>query len=80
MGLTEFLHQLEHVCLIILHYHTVLDEATSSLSEEDELHFYSSLQQLGITVLSIGHRSTLQEVYYNYYYYTQIIIMLKTLE
>ena len=40
----------------------VLDEATSSLSEDDESSLYSALDQLNITVLSIGHRSTLQRV------------------
>ena len=40
----------------------VLDEATSSLSEEDEMSLYSTLKQLNITILSIGHRSTLQRV------------------
>jgi ATP-binding cassette subfamily D (ALD) protein 4 len=42
-------------------YFAVLDEATSSLSEENESSFYSTLSQLRITVLSIGHRSTLQK-------------------
>ena len=35
----------------------VLDEATSSLSEKDEAYLYSTLSQLNITVLTIGHRS-----------------------
>ncbi|CAI7997278.1 Lysosomal cobalamin transporter ABCD4 [Geodia barretti] len=47
-----------------LFYHqpqyAVLDEATSSLSEEDEMSLYSTSKQLNITILSIGHRSTLQ--------------------
>lgn len=47
---------------MIYHLFAVLDEATSSLSEEDELSLYSTLSQLSITVLSIGHRSTLQKV------------------
>ena len=41
----------------------VLDEATSSLSEENEAYFYTTLRQLNITVLTVGHRSTLQKVY-----------------
>jgi ATP-binding cassette subfamily D (ALD) protein 4 len=49
-----------------LFYHqpqyAVLDEATSSLSEEDEMSLYSTSNQLNITILSIGHRSTLQRV------------------
>ena len=40
----------------------VLDEATSSLSEENESYFYNTLSQLQITVLTIGHRSTLEKV------------------
>lgn len=40
----------------------VLDEATSALSEEDEAHFYTSLQEMGSTVLSIGHRSSIRQV------------------
>ena len=40
----------------------VLDEATSSLSEEDEHYFYNILHQMGTTVLSIGHRSTIKQV------------------
>ena len=42
--------------------YAVLDEATSSLSEGNEFYFYTTLSQLSITVLSIGHRSTLQKV------------------
>lgn len=54
----------------------MLDEATSSLSEEDEHYFYSVLHQMGTTVLSVGHRSTIKQVCvslhvttleYNYY-------------
>ena len=40
----------------------VLDEATSSLSEQDEACLYSNLCHLKITVLTIGHRSTLLKV------------------
>ena len=47
---------------LLLSPSAVLDEATSSLSEEDESSLYSALSQLDITVLSIGHRSTLQKV------------------
>ena len=41
---------------------TVLDEATSALSEDTEDHFYTTVQRLGITVLSVGHRSSLKKV------------------
>lgn len=41
---------------------TVLDEATSALSEDTEDLFYTTLHQLGITVMSVGHRSTLKKV------------------
>jgi len=40
----------------------VLDEASSFLSEKLELEFYSKLQELGITFLSVGHRSSLNKV------------------
>ena len=42
--------------------HAVLDEATSALSEETEHCFYTTLHQLGVTIMSIGHRSTLKKV------------------
>jgi len=42
--------------------YTVLDEATSALSENTESLFYTTLQEYGITVMSIGHRSTLKKV------------------
>ena len=46
------------------HTHTtlVLDEASCALSEANEHIFYTSLQQLGITVMSVGHRSSLRKV------------------
>ena len=40
----------------------VLDEATSSLSEEDEDYFYNLLHQMGTTFLTIGHRSSVKKV------------------
>ena len=46
------------VCFLIL----VLDEVTSALSEEDEHYFYTSINQMGTTVLSIGHRSSIKQV------------------
>ncbi len=42
---------------------TVLDEVTSALSEESEEFFYTKMQDLGITFMSIGHRSTLKKVW-----------------
>lgn len=45
-------------------YYLVLDESTSSLSEEDEHYFYTQLQDIGMTLLSIGHRSTIKQVIY----------------
>lgn len=38
-----------------------LDEATSSLDEENERILYQSLRKLGISFVSVGHRSTLKE-------------------
>ncbi|MFZ4780184.1 MAG: ABC transporter ATP-binding protein/permease [Terrimicrobiaceae bacterium] len=38
-----------------------LDEATSSLDEENERILYQSLRELGISFVSVGHRSTLKE-------------------
>ena len=47
---------------ILLILCAVLDEATSALSEETEHYFYTTLHQLGVTVMSVGHRSTLKKV------------------
>ena len=38
-----------------------LDEATSSLDEENERVLYENLRGLGISFVSVGHRSTLKE-------------------
>jgi putative ATP-binding cassette transporter len=38
-----------------------LDEATSSLDEENERLLYKRLRELGISFVSVGHRSTLKE-------------------
>ena len=40
----------------------VLDEVTSALSEESEELLYNKMQDLSITFMSIGHRSTLKKV------------------
>ena len=37
-----------------------LDEATSSLDEENERLLYQNLRELGISFVSVGHRSTLK--------------------
>ncbi|XP_062324161.1 ATP-binding cassette sub-family D member 4 isoform X1 [Osmerus eperlanus] len=41
--------------------YAVLDEATSALSEEAEGQMYRACQQLGMTLLSLGHRSSLEK-------------------
>lgn len=41
---------------------SVLDEATCALSEEAEHQFYTSLRLVGVTVMSVGHRSSLKKV------------------
>lgn len=38
----------------------VLDEATSQVSQEMESLLYSTCRKLGITYMSIGHRSTIR--------------------
>lgn len=37
----------------------VLDEATSALTEEAEAQLYRTCKQLGMTLVSLGHRSSL---------------------
>ena len=41
---------------------SVLDEATCALSEETEHQFYTSLKLMGVTVMSVGHRSSIRKV------------------
>ncbi len=41
---------------------SVLDEATSALTEEAEGQLYKACKQLGMTLISLGHRSTLEKV------------------
>ena len=43
-------------------HHAVLDEATNALSEGDEALMYTNLREMGITLLSIGHRSSITHV------------------
>lgn len=40
----------------------VLDEATSALTEEAECELYRVCSELGMTVVSVGHRSSLEKV------------------
>ena len=47
---------------IPLCFPVVLDEATSALSEETEELMYIKMQALGITFMSICHRSALMKV------------------
>lgn len=41
----------------------VLDEATSSMDEETEEYLYRTLIDLGVTVISISHRSNIIELH-----------------
>uniref|UniRef100_A0A668AYH1 ATP-binding cassette, sub-family D (ALD), member 4 n=1 Tax=Myripristis murdjan TaxID=586833 RepID=A0A668AYH1_9TELE len=41
--------------------YAVLDEATSALTEEAEAQLYRACKQLGMTLVSLGHRSTLEK-------------------
>lgn len=47
---------------IFLFLLAVLDEATSALTEETELELYRICTQLGMTLVSVGHRSSLEKV------------------
>lgn len=44
------------------HFFAVLDEATSALTEEAEAQLYRICKQLGMTLVSLGHRSSLEKV------------------
>lgn len=41
---------------------SVLDEATSALTEEVENELYCTCAQLGMTLVSVGHRTSLEKV------------------
>ncbi|XP_069811814.1 lysosomal cobalamin transporter ABCD4-like [Dendropsophus ebraccatus] len=41
----------------------VLDEASSALSEEAEVELYTRCKQLGMTLISVGHRRSLQKLH-----------------
>lgn len=43
-------------------FFSVLDEATSALTEEAEAQLYRTCKQLGMTLISLGHRSSLEKV------------------
>ena len=45
------------VCCVL-----VLDESTSALTEEAEGQLYRLCKQLGMTLISLGHRSSLEKV------------------
>uniref|UniRef100_A0A8C4F084 ABC transmembrane type-1 domain-containing protein n=1 Tax=Dicentrarchus labrax TaxID=13489 RepID=A0A8C4F084_DICLA len=51
--------------LVSLHFYNfvfaVLDEATSALTEEAEAQLYRTCKQLGMTLVSLGHRSSLEK-------------------
>lgn len=53
--------QLLSFCRLFYHrpQFAVLDEASSSLSEEMQRHVYQRCQALGITLVSVGHRRSL---------------------
>lgn len=54
-----FLSPFQHYFSLIF---AVLDEATSALTEEAEAQLYRICKQLGMTVVSLGHRSSLEKV------------------
>lgn len=49
-------------CTLLLYSFAVLDEATSALTEEAEAQLYRTCKQLGMTLVSLGHRSSLEKV------------------
>ncbi|XP_041070504.1 ATP-binding cassette sub-family D member 4 isoform X1 [Carcharodon carcharias] len=55
--------EMQRLSFTRLFYHqpkyAVLDEATSALTEEAERELYHTCRQLGMTVISVGHRSSL---------------------
>ncbi|XP_014787531.1 lysosomal cobalamin transporter ABCD4 isoform X2 [Octopus bimaculoides] len=55
--------QQQRLCFVRLFYHkpkfAVLDESTNQISPESEEIMYSMCKELGITVLSVGHRQSL---------------------
>ncbi|XP_060614613.2 lysosomal cobalamin transporter ABCD4 isoform X2 [Anolis sagrei] len=57
--------EMQRLCFARLFYlqpqYAVLDEATSALTEEAESELYRICAQLGMTVVSVGHRSSLEK-------------------
>uniref|UniRef100_A0A8C2JF86 ATP-binding cassette, sub-family D (ALD), member 4 n=1 Tax=Cyprinus carpio TaxID=7962 RepID=A0A8C2JF86_CYPCA len=57
--------EMQRLCFARLFYlqpkYAVLDEATSALTEEAEGQLYKACKQLGMTLISLGHRSTLKK-------------------
>ncbi|XP_078418227.1 lysosomal cobalamin transporter ABCD4 isoform X1 [Cetorhinus maximus] len=57
--------EMQRLSFTRLFYHqpkyAVLDEATSALTEEAERELYHICRQLGMTVISVGHRSSLKK-------------------
>uniref|UniRef100_A0AAY4DRP6 ATP-binding cassette, sub-family D (ALD), member 4 n=1 Tax=Denticeps clupeoides TaxID=299321 RepID=A0AAY4DRP6_9TELE len=58
--------EMQRLCFARLFYlqpkYAVLDEATSALTEEAEGQLYRACKQLGMTLVSLGHRSSLEKV------------------
>ncbi|XP_061785425.1 lysosomal cobalamin transporter ABCD4 isoform X1 [Nerophis lumbriciformis] len=57
--------EMQRLCFARLFYlqpkYAVLDEATSALTEEAESQLYRTCKQLGMTLISVGHRSSLEK-------------------
>lgn len=48
--------------MVLMTFLLVLDEATSALTEEVEHELYRVCLQLGMTLISVGHRASLEKV------------------
>uniref|UniRef100_A0A8C3AIN3 ATP-binding cassette, sub-family D (ALD), member 4 n=1 Tax=Cyclopterus lumpus TaxID=8103 RepID=A0A8C3AIN3_CYCLU len=57
--------EMQRLCFARLFYlqpkYAVLDEATSALTEEAEAQLYRTCKRLGMTLVSLGHRSSLEK-------------------
>ncbi|XP_051538865.1 lysosomal cobalamin transporter ABCD4-like isoform X3 [Myxocyprinus asiaticus] len=57
--------EMQRLCFARLFYlqpkYAVLDEATSALTEEAEGQLYNACKQLGMTLISLGHRNSLKK-------------------
>ncbi|XP_077367670.1 lysosomal cobalamin transporter ABCD4 isoform X2 [Festucalex cinctus] len=57
--------EMQRLCFARLFYlqpkYAVLDEATSALTEEAETQLYRTCKQLGMTLVSVGHRRSLEK-------------------